>query len=181
MFCKAKSARKKNLFLRSDLRPLPNKNVPIWDHFFPLLFPKDSESLKILDIRLREVGAKKCLNGTSKVNRRTDKQTDKQTDISTYRKHRPRGPMLWNFFCCSPLIFKPQDRWIVLWPVLWYCCKFCFEKTLDRWLRASLTWILFRSIISSENRQCQTFDVLTKLLYVGLTFTNPGNAEVQNK
>ena len=37
------------------------------DHFFPLLFPKDSESLKILDIRLWEVGAKRPLNGTSKV------------------------------------------------------------------------------------------------------------------
>ena len=50
------------------------------DHFFPLLFPKDSESLKILDIRLWEVGAKRPLNGTSKVNRQTDRQTDKHTD-----------------------------------------------------------------------------------------------------
>ena len=70
------------------------KNVWMWDHFFPLLFPKDSESLKILDIRLREVGAKRQLNGTSK-SEQTDRQTDKRTDISTYRKHRPRGPMLW--------------------------------------------------------------------------------------
>ena len=30
------------------------------DHFFPLLFPKDSESLKILDIRLWEVGSKRA-------------------------------------------------------------------------------------------------------------------------
>ena len=37
------------------------------DHFFPLLFPKNSESLKKLDIGLREVGAKRPLNGTSKV------------------------------------------------------------------------------------------------------------------
>ena len=37
------------------------------DHFFPLLFPKHSESLKILDIRLQKVGAKRPLNGTSKV------------------------------------------------------------------------------------------------------------------
>ena len=49
-----------------DLRPLANKDVQMLDHFFPLLFPKDSESLKILDIRLREVGAKRPLNGTSK-------------------------------------------------------------------------------------------------------------------
>jgi hypothetical protein len=46
----------------SDFRPLPNKNVQMLDHFFPLLFPKDSESLKIL-----EVGAKRPLKGTSKV------------------------------------------------------------------------------------------------------------------
>ena len=77
--------------MRGDFRPLPNIIVQMWDHFFPLLFPKDSESLKILDIRLWEVGAKRPLNGTSKVNTRTDTRTD----ISTYRKHRPRGPMLW--------------------------------------------------------------------------------------
>ena len=93
MFCKAKSAKNK-LFLRGDFRPLPNKNVRMLDHFFPLIFPKDSESLKIFDILLREVEAKRPLNGTSKVNRQTHGQTDRQTDISTYRKHRPRGPML---------------------------------------------------------------------------------------
>ena len=68
------------------------------DHFFPLLFPNDSESLKILDIRLREVGAKRPLNGTSKVNGETDTHTHTQTDKSTYRKHRPRGPILGKFF-----------------------------------------------------------------------------------
>ena len=85
----------KKTFFFGDFRPLSNKNVQIWDHFFPFFFPKNSESLKILDIWLREVGAKRRLNGTSKVNRHTDTQTDRQTDISTYRKHRPRGPMLW--------------------------------------------------------------------------------------
>ena len=62
---KAKSEREKKM--RGNFRPLPNKNVQMLDHFFPLLFPKNSESLKILDIRLREVGAKRPLNGTSKV------------------------------------------------------------------------------------------------------------------
>ena len=80
---KAKSATKKNFFLRGDFRPLPNKNVQMLDHFFPLLFPKDSKSLKICDIRLREVGAKRPLNGTSKVNRHTDGQTDTHTDGQT--------------------------------------------------------------------------------------------------
>ena len=96
---KTKKIEEKNFFLRGDFRQFSNKNVFIWDQFFPLLFPKDSESLKILDIRLREVGAKRRLNGTSKVNRQTDTQThrptDRQTDILNYRKHRPRGPMLW--------------------------------------------------------------------------------------
>ena len=91
----ARKISKKNFVLRGDFRQFSNKSVHIWDHLFPLLFPKDSGSLKILDIRLREVGAKRPLNGTSKVNRQTDRRTHIQTDISTYRKHRPRGPMLW--------------------------------------------------------------------------------------
>ena len=97
--CFVRQNQQKKKKMRGDFRPLSNKNLQMWDHFFPLLFPKGSESLKILDIRLREMGAKRRLNGTSKVNRRTDgqtdKQTDRQTDISTYRKHRHRGPMLW--------------------------------------------------------------------------------------
>ena len=87
MFCKAKSATKKILFLRGDFRPLPNKNVQMWDQFFPLLFPKDSEPLKILDIWLREVGAKIPLIGTSKseqTHTQTDTQTNKQTNKQTY-------------------------------------------------------------------------------------------------
>ena len=44
--------------MRGDFRPFSDKNVQMLDHFFPLLFPKDSESLKIFDIRLREVGQK---------------------------------------------------------------------------------------------------------------------------
>ena len=51
----------------------------MWDHLFPLLFPKDFKSFKFLDIQLREVGAKKRLNGTTKVNGQTDKQTDRRT------------------------------------------------------------------------------------------------------
>ena len=49
------------------------------DHFFPLLYPKDSESSKILDIRPWEVWAKRPLNGTSKVNTETDGQTHGHT------------------------------------------------------------------------------------------------------
>ena len=52
------------------------------DYFFPLLYPKDSESLRIMDIRLREVGAKRPLNGTS-TSEQTDRQTDRQTHMWT--------------------------------------------------------------------------------------------------
>ena len=93
-FVRQNQQQQKNIFLRGNFRPLPNKNVQMLDHFFPLLFPKDSESLKIFDIRLREVGEKRLLNGTSKVNRQTHGQTDRQTDRQTDISHRPRGPML---------------------------------------------------------------------------------------
>ena len=39
--------------------------------------------------------------------RHTDRQTDRQTDISTYRKHWPRGPMLWKL---SLVIQVPDAR-----------------------------------------------------------------------
>ena len=83
---------KKLFFLRGDFRPLSNKNVQMLDHFFPLLFPKDSISLKIFDIRLREVGAKRPLNGTSKVNRQTHRRTEKHTDRRTFRLIESIGP-----------------------------------------------------------------------------------------
>ena len=100
---------KTTFFLRGDFTPLRNKNVSIWDHFFPLLFPKNSESLKILDIRLREVGAKRRLNGTSKVKRRTDTRTDTQT----FRPIESIGPegrcfenaMEWNSTFCKAFLY----------------------------------------------------------------------------
>ena len=66
---------KKNFFLRGDFKPLPNENIQMLDHFFPLLLPKDFESIKILDIRLWEVGAKRPLKGTSKVEKVREKKT----------------------------------------------------------------------------------------------------------
>jgi hypothetical protein len=67
----------KNFFFRGDFRQFSNKNVQMLDHFFPILFPKDSKSLKILDIRLREVGAKRPIKKTQ--NRRRPKQVKKKT------------------------------------------------------------------------------------------------------
>ena len=64
----------KNFFLRGNFTPLPKKNVQMLDHFFPLFLPKDSESLKILDIQFWEVGAKRLLKGTSKVKKIREKK-----------------------------------------------------------------------------------------------------------
>ena len=55
-----------------------SKTFQIRDHLFPALFPKISKSLKTLDIRLGEVGAKRRLTVAQKW---TDKQTEKPTDI----------------------------------------------------------------------------------------------------
>ena len=57
---------KNNFFLRCDFTPLMSKSIRIWDRFFALVFPKDSENLKCLDIGLREVGSKRRLNGVNK-------------------------------------------------------------------------------------------------------------------
>ena len=54
-------------FCHSDFTPLLSKKFKSETNFFPLLFPKDSKSLKSFDIGLREVGANKLLNGLNKV------------------------------------------------------------------------------------------------------------------
>ena len=71
-----------------------SKSFTIWNKFFPLLFPKDSEYLKSLDIVLWEVGAKRPLNGMRTCDGHITKHTIRHTNISTYRKHRPTG---WGF------------------------------------------------------------------------------------
>ena len=56
----------KKLFLRCNLIPFMNKSFQIWDHFFPIVFHKDSKNLNSLDIGLWEVGVKRCLNRVNK-------------------------------------------------------------------------------------------------------------------
>ena len=56
----------KRFFGRGDFTPFLSKNVKIWDHFIPLLFPKDSEYSKSLDIGLPEMGEKWQLSGVNK-------------------------------------------------------------------------------------------------------------------
>ena len=58
----------------SDFTPFITKSFQMWDHFFPLFFPKDSDFLKILDIGLWEVGGKKTFKWNLK-SEYTDKHT----------------------------------------------------------------------------------------------------------
>ena len=78
----AKFALNQTFFAHGNFIPFFSKSCKIWDHFFPLLFPKDFESLETLDIQLQEVGAKRRLISTSKVNTRTDKSTYTKFDQS---------------------------------------------------------------------------------------------------
>ena len=70
---------KNKLFLHSNFTPFIRKIFQIWDHFFPLLFAKDSQSVKCLEIWFREMGAKRGIKSTSKVNRHTRTRTHERT------------------------------------------------------------------------------------------------------
>ena len=95
---KTEKNKDKNFFLRSNFRQFSKKNVHIWDHFFPLLFPKDSESLKILDIRFREAGAKSPLKKTK--NRRRPKKVKKETFFlrGDFRQFSNKNVHIWDHF-----------------------------------------------------------------------------------
>ena len=61
---------KKNFFCRCNFTTFMSKSFQILDHFFPLLFSKDSENLKSLHIGLRKIGAKIPLKGVRNTNTR---------------------------------------------------------------------------------------------------------------
>ena len=90
---KSNRQQKKNFFFVAMFLDYFQTNGKILDHFFPLLFPKDSESQKNSGHTTLGSGGKKTVKRYLK-SERTDRPTNTQTDISTYRKHRPRGPML---------------------------------------------------------------------------------------
>ena len=77
----------KTFFCRGNFTRFMSQSFQIWGHFFSLLFPKDFEDLKNLDIGLWEVGAKRCLNSVNKVWR-----ADRQTHIWTNRLMESTGP-----------------------------------------------------------------------------------------
>ena len=72
---------KKNFYVNGDFTVFMRRSFQMLDHFFPLLFPKDSKSLKTLDIGLWKVGTKIHLNGVRKCDGQTDKQTYRHFDL----------------------------------------------------------------------------------------------------
>ena len=106
----------KNFFCCGAFTPFMSKSFQIWDHFFPLLFPKDSENLKSLDIWLREVGAKRPLNGvrntvTEKILLSKAKFAQK---LIFFCAQGLKTLYYWKFSSLTPLLFItfPQQFWI---------------------------------------------------------------------
>ena len=71
-----------------DFTPFISKIFQMWDHFFPLLFPNYLEYLKIWDIHLLEVGAKRWYLKSEQ----THKQTNRHTHPRTNRLIESIGP-----------------------------------------------------------------------------------------
>ena len=81
----------KNFFCLSDFTPFMSKSRQILDHFFQLLFPKDSKNLTSLDIGLQEVGEKIPLNRV--------RNTDTKKILLSKEKFAPKQ----TFFCATIL------------------------------------------------------------------------------
>ena len=123
-----------------------SKSFQIWDHFLPLLFPKNSEYLKSLGIGLREVGAKRPLNGVRKCDKQTNQQTDKYMDILTFRMNGPRRPILWKYGISLPSYLSHIDKLtsfnfcVTLW---WYGLQFQphkrRRKVFSKWVAVFFT------------------------------------------
>ena len=137
-----------------DFTPFISKSFQIWDHVFQLLFPKDSKSLTILDIPLLEVGAKRCLNGTSK-SEQTDRQTDNHSNKLNYRKHRPRGPMLWKLCFYAKALLCFLCNLILNKALVCLCAKLYFKQSLS----LTLYILLFhaKALYKMESLKC--FDI----------------------
>ena len=93
-----------------------SKSFQIWDHFFLLLFPKDSKNLKSLDIGRREVQAKIPLNWV----RKCDGQKNTQTHIRTFQlieRISQEGQSFWKS------ILRNHAWWSVGWLIYFLFCS----------------------------------------------------------
>ena len=94
LLSKAKFAQQLFFFWAAILHPLLVK----FSNLRPVLsitFPQGFQISKIFGHPTSENGGKKTFKRYLKSDEYTDRQTDTQMDKSTFRKHRPRGPMLW--------------------------------------------------------------------------------------
>ena len=67
---------KNKLYLCGDFTPFISKSFQMWDDFLPLLYPQGFRISKSFGLPILGSGGKKTLNGTSKLNRETDRQID---------------------------------------------------------------------------------------------------------
>ena len=124
-------------------------------HYFS---PKDSKNLKRLDIRLREVGAKRMLNGV----RNCDGQTNRHTDISTIERIGPEGRFFEN--CLTESSGQPDLGHWLFQPLL--SLLQALSKTLS--LLQALTGLLsllqaFSRTLSPLQPLSRTFSLLQTL------------------
>ena len=89
---------KNNFFLRGDFRPLPNKNVQILDHFFPLLFPQGFRIAKNIEHPTLGSGGKKTVKRYLK-SEHTDTQTDRHQPGQKIQDCGLVGHSWWQMMC----------------------------------------------------------------------------------
>ena len=98
--------------MRRNFTPFISKSFQVSDHFLALLFQKDSESLKFLDMGFQELGAKRRLNGASKVIKHRDRHTDTNTygQIILQKALAQRADTLKSKLkICIPNLFQSQN------------------------------------------------------------------------
>ena len=84
-----------NFFCRGDFRPFWAKRLKSETTSFHYFCPRIPNLIFFGHLTLGS-GGKKTFKRYLK-SKQTKRQTDTRTEISTYRKHRPRGPMLLKF------------------------------------------------------------------------------------
>ena len=119
-------------------------------HFFPLFFPKDSESLKNWTSDFGKWGQKDVCTVPQKwTHRQKHTQTDKHMDKLTYRKQRPRGPMLWKV--CCPWMGRNHQRRTNL------CPKITTNRNVDLFQSSGLK--TSEESIEKKQRLTMTFNM----------------------
>ena len=88
------STKKTFFVLFGNFRPLPNKKCLNLRPLLSITFPQGFQISLNIGHLTSGSGGTKTFKRYLKVNRRTYGHTDTQPDKLTYRKHRPRGPML---------------------------------------------------------------------------------------